>query len=545
MKVSNFPLAPASAWNSNKMCLPHTRTAILDDIRDWIRTPTQRAEIYFLADVAGSGKSAIAHSIAVWCSEQNILASSFFFDRKEAARNHCQGVILQVARDLAYRSPKIASLQDSNYANHALSVQFEKLVIEPTQQSPLPGSQVLIFDALDEADDNADFLNILRYNVPKLPSNFRVFVTSRNDYEIMNSFESSSPHLTFHSIDIHGASSKDDIMTVIQHRLEHVRLRRRLPQNWPSAGELHQFQVKAEGLMLWVTTICEYLSSPKDAPIPQKELSRFLSAHSPAALDPVAKMEELYAAILGKSKWKSDDVRLYQSVVGTVVAAKRPLSARAMQELLKYDAEFNPEPHQYRLNVETVLHESPTRTLLTGCEEPSQPIQVLHLSFREYVTNQSHSASPFFIDEKRHSQRLALYCIEFMNEHLSPKIVCGMGYLADDLPYESIPKISVLNAVSHAVSPAIFDAVSYSCQFWLSHLDDIEDIENDSCVALRHALDRFLSTHAVSWLEVLVANEKYRPLLTPNIRKCLVSMVSDSIYLCSLSFVPETVHTYR
>jgi gluconate kinase len=38
----------------------------------------------WLADVAGSGKSAIAHTIAQRCHKKKLLASSFFFDQEDA-----------------------------------------------------------------------------------------------------------------------------------------------------------------------------------------------------------------------------------------------------------------------------------------------------------------------------------------------------------------------------------------------------------------------------------------------------------------------------
>ena len=74
----NIPSIPDSTWNPDKVCPPGTASAMLDDIRNWIRMPSENAKIYFLADTPGSGKSTVAHSIGAWCSEQNILASSFF-----------------------------------------------------------------------------------------------------------------------------------------------------------------------------------------------------------------------------------------------------------------------------------------------------------------------------------------------------------------------------------------------------------------------------------------------------------------------------------
>lgn len=110
---------------------------------------------------------------------------------------------MNVARDLASHSPNIASLQVSFDDQQALSVQFEKLVIEPMQRFPPIGPQVLIFDAIDEARNNTEFLQILRNDVPRLPCNFRVFVTSRNEPAIRDHFEPPPTHISFHPLLLH------------------------------------------------------------------------------------------------------------------------------------------------------------------------------------------------------------------------------------------------------------------------------------------------------------------------------------------------------
>ena len=55
-----------------------TREKILKIIMDWINHPRPRRRIVWLNGPAGAGKSAIAQTIAMRCSDEK-LAASFFF----------------------------------------------------------------------------------------------------------------------------------------------------------------------------------------------------------------------------------------------------------------------------------------------------------------------------------------------------------------------------------------------------------------------------------------------------------------------------------
>ncbi|KDQ13538.1 hypothetical protein BOTBODRAFT_73243, partial [Botryobasidium botryosum FD-172 SS1] len=92
-----------ATWDSDRVCLSNTREALLDNIWQWIKHPddSDGARIFCLTGVAGSGKSAIAHTVAQRCSEEGLLASSFFFSRDVAERNNPGKLLSTMARDLA------------------------------------------------------------------------------------------------------------------------------------------------------------------------------------------------------------------------------------------------------------------------------------------------------------------------------------------------------------------------------------------------------------------------------------------------------------
>jgi hypothetical protein len=59
--LNALPYAEGASWDSSRVCLPGTRVEILDNIWTWANEieGSKSAQIFWLADVAGAGKSAI------------------------------------------------------------------------------------------------------------------------------------------------------------------------------------------------------------------------------------------------------------------------------------------------------------------------------------------------------------------------------------------------------------------------------------------------------------------------------------------------------
>ncbi|KDQ16471.1 hypothetical protein BOTBODRAFT_106988, partial [Botryobasidium botryosum FD-172 SS1] len=156
--VDKLPYAAGASWDPESGCLSDTREALIDGIMDWIRgaSASDGAEILCLTGVAGSGKSAIAHTIARRCHEEGILASSFFFNREFEERNRPDKLLSTIARDLAARYPdtciQLSSIlkADPSLATASLSRQFASLIAEPCRRQTFDNSAVFVLDALDE-----------------------------------------------------------------------------------------------------------------------------------------------------------------------------------------------------------------------------------------------------------------------------------------------------------------------------------------------------------------------------------------------------------
>jgi hypothetical protein len=87
-------------------------------------------------------------------------------------------------------------------------------------------------------------------------------------------------------------------------------------------------------------------------------------------------MDKLYVTILKTCNWRDNAfVQGYRLVIGTIIAAKSPLSMAALQSL-----------HGDNLNwpIEKILQ--PLGPLLTGMTAMDHPVRILHQSFRDFVT---------------------------------------------------------------------------------------------------------------------------------------------------------------
>jgi hypothetical protein len=497
--LSTLPYAEGASWNPSLVCLPDTRTALLDMIWKWINEAdvANSAEIFLLSDAAGTGKTAIAHTVARNCHLKGILASSFFFDRNISDRNHPQKLFSTIVRDLVGLSKDLAEHiniileNDRSLASASQSRQFDELILKPFQvhKNHIHRPIVLVIDALDEGYD-METLEVLCNKVPDLPGTFRIFLTSRPKDDIFTDL-SAANHVLCKSMNIYGESNRRDIALYIRGRLRSISSRKRLGSDWPGSQLTGEFISKAEGLFIWASTICSYLSTTT---YPERKLRKLLYEKIRPGLHAEAKMDELYAEILNSCDWSDEDfVDGYGLVIGAIVAVKTPLSIPALQCLHS----GNPE-----LQVDEVLR--PLSSLLAGLDDRSQPIQLLHLSLRDFLTCRAQTTPAherFYVDEKEHSGRLAFLCLQVMHEKLKPDIP-GTGYLTEQIPEtEGVPEIK---------ESSVSETLWYACRFWTEHIIEVEEPLSERFL---DAIRTFLSEQLLIWMEVLHSKFEFQSLV--------------------------------
>src|SRR6201990_1728429 len=262
-KIREIPYGSNAPFSPDKGCLVGTRVAFLEYIINWVNTPaSERALVLF--GQAGTGKSSIAHEIARLFNKMHRLTSSIIFLRREQSRSEAYYLFTTLARDLADRYPsfKIA-LGNVVKDNTALRVRtrdyntlFESLILEPLKDLHIVGPILVVIDALDESGDTASTTGLhafLANNLIRLPSNFRVVITSRPEHAILSALvEAQSVKIKYMDDTELAAETHEDIIVFIQQRL---------PSN-DFGRYVEALAVKAEGLFQWAAVASQLILDP-------------------------------------------------------------------------------------------------------------------------------------------------------------------------------------------------------------------------------------------------------------------------------------------
>ncbi|KAJ6600347.1 hypothetical protein DFH09DRAFT_594299, partial [Mycena vulgaris] len=483
--ASALPYTTTAGWDDTQACLVGTRRAHIDAVMCWVHATDLQGtqQIFFLADVVGSGKTALAHTIAEQCYYDGVLASTFFFDSR-AGRTSPRSFVFNLARDLASRIPQVshnislALKADPNLLlSQPVSRLFKTLVFEPLIQSDVHGPLVIVIDALNEAG-TAELQNILRTQIPKLPGTFRVFVTSRPENAILRGL---GPDIVPTDLAIHESANREDMAIYVDYRLSEIASHHAL-ENWPPPPLSANLLNRAEGLFMWIAAICDYLLS--QVCYPDKMLERLLEGMRETQLPPEKKMDNLYSTILEACHWEDIDfVEGYQQVMGVLVVQKMPLTVDALQLL------YGSSPR-----VKAIL--LPLASLVTGVTSSIHPAQILHSSLREYITLRANGHR--HIHPKLPHAHLAQLCLDALNKVFFAKI-SGCGYLKSKKD-SGIPDIDVEDFT---------DEQWYAVEFWTVHLTQVGKPSSE----LIQALTKFLSQHLTPWIEVLVSKRLYLSLI--------------------------------
>ncbi|KAJ0133904.1 NADH-dependent flavin oxidoreductase nadA [Fusarium oxysporum f. sp. albedinis] len=494
LPVAEGALFDSHAEEHNPTCLPNTRQELLDDIGHWIDDSNSKT-VYWLNGMAGTGKSTIARTIAHSRSQRGDLGASFFFKRGEMDRGSLNKLMSTLAHQLALSIPGIALLikktLDANPAivGKSIKEQFEKLIQEPLSKAAAtvttPSSVVMVIDALDECDQEADIrllINIFS-QAKTLRPRLRVFLTSRPELPIRLGFsevQGSYQDLVLHKIP--AEIVEHDIIVFLNDEFKKIRHdfnltvgnERKLPPDWPGRPTVQSLAQMAVPLFIFAATVCRFIGDRKrDSPTIQ--LRKVLDYEGKGH---VSQLDRTYGPVLRSlvtdvsENDKTQTINDFKMIVGSIVILANPLSVWALSQLL----EVNPEVVDHRLDtLHSVLSIPLGRTL---------PVRLLHLSFRDYLIAEK---SEFQVDERLTHRNLAKHCLRVMRAALRENI-CGLSF-----PGMRRSAVGTAQLEEH-----IPRELQYACMYWVHHQAKADLEPNDS-----HEIFEFLTTHFLHWVEVL------------------------------------------
>ena len=453
--------------------------AFLDFIVNWVNDPaSERCLVLF--GLAGTGKSSIAHEIARRFDHVHRLTSSFFFSRKERPDVH--QLFTNLAHDLSDRYPSFKTalgrvVKDNSFLRvgaRDYDTLFQSLILEPLKDLRIVGPILVVIDALDESGDaigRAGLHTFLAKNLIRLPSNFRVLITSRPEDGIERALVGAPSIMIRHMTDSElAATINDDILVLLRERLPSSEFR-------DHGGAL---AIRAEGLFEWAAVASQFILDPPGRFGHSKKtcVNHLLKPGADrGGKDP---LDELYGEVLERYFTDREARLLFRSVVGQFIASIEPLSIHSLTTLRRHADDDDA----------AVVVLRRLGSLLTNVHSSDEniPIIPLHTSFRDFLVDREKSGD-FWVDLRDVHQQMAHSCLSILLDGLKFNI-CQLetSYLAN----KDVTDLKV--RVDKYISPALL----YACRYWHNHLEHI-DFET----GLFGKLQTFFEKKLLFWLEVL------------------------------------------
>ncbi|KAJ4319208.1 hypothetical protein N0V84_006490 [Fusarium piperis] len=507
MVMHMLPTALGALYDSREeehgaTCLTDTRVELLRDIDDWINS-RKAPPIFWLNGMAGTGKSTVSRTVATTTAMHRRLGASFFFKRGEADRGNISRfyttIAYQLVRSIPGIVPHIRSAIDGkdSVIGKSAEKQFGKLILQPLMRVRHRTRTILaiVVDGLDECDGDDDIQRLITLlcdlkDIKNL--RVRVLLTSRPELPIRLGFHDVRDHyrnLVLHEIS--DATAEHDIEVFLRLKLDQIRRNynrsisrdRHLPKDWPGPRDTATLVRMAVPLFIFATTVCRFVSDRRCGN-PREQLRKVLryKTRSQEAKMDATYLPPLEQQLTGLSNSEKGQVLdAFRTVVGTIVLLETPLSAPALARLL----DVSENTVHARLGV--------LYSVLNVPQSAESPIRLLHLSFREFLTDpEKKGTNEFWVDEKYWNGHITSCCLRIMNDALKEDI-CDQVHPGADR--SSLQR----GQVDSCIPPEL----KYACRFWVRHLQNAErSFYRDQEVY------NFLSRHFLHWIEVLSLIER-------------------------------------
>ena len=472
------------------MCLPGTRTQVLDGIKKWYKDPEER-RIFWLSGLAGTGKSTIAQTFCETVAEDgDKLGASFFCSREYLDRRELKNIFPTLAYQLACRYPSFRSQiiktiqRDPSVAGNSLVYQLKDLIVDPLRSANI--SCVIVIDALDECiDDKPDsaILSVLGSCIKQLLS-VKFFITGRPESRIRGGFclpllEPLTKIFLLHEVEL--SRVDEDIRLYLQEKLKGIAKRRDL-NPWPCDKDLETLTKKSSGLFIFASTLVRFIESEYHEPSTRLKLV----LNSPDIIhgdEGWVGVDPLYTKIL-EHAFPGDSgatvLKDLRKVLGAVILAFNPLSRAQIAEILGIN----------QLLIRTTLHH--LHSVLLIPKECSKGIRIIHKSFQDFLQDPNRcSDQRFFIDSAVHHRDMALLCLEQLKT-LKPN-PCNLSDFVMNRDVDDLPG---------CLERKVGSALRYACGYWAMHVRSSPKTIECATQVISSATE-FFKNNAVPWIEVL------------------------------------------
>ena len=470
-----------------------TRGAILDEVELWTRGP-DKSPVLWLNGLAGTGKSAIAQTIAKRIFADGRLGASFFCSRDFEDRRDLKLIFPTLAVQLAYKYPEFRSAfvslvrSDPGIAHESLCNQMERLIVQPLMESGI--STVIVIDALDECEGHepaSAIMPILGQFISQIPK-VKFLLTGRPGRRIREKFhipqmERATDVFVLREVELNRVDS--DMRLFFRHEFLELKGRRRGLDDWPTENEIDMLCDRAAGRFVYAVATIKFVDHRSNDP--REQLDSILQSlecnvyEGRTIFKTTATLYSLYMSIFqdGFGKGEPENDTRVRSVLGAVVLATVPLPPSAIAALLDFDVE----------DVSTLL--SSIHSLLILREDVNHPVRPFHKSFPDFIVDPTRCTNQRFrVSPPEHHSGLLMGCLDLMNRKLE-KNMCKIPDAVTN---------SEMDDLRERAERYIDYGLRYACESWHKHLVGDHTARIPEIVS---ALHLFLEGKFLFWLEVL------------------------------------------
>ncbi|CCA71643.1 hypothetical protein PIIN_05579, partial [Serendipita indica DSM 11827] len=448
-----LPSVAFVASSVHRTCLKGTREAVLETIQHWAKDQNSEKPIFWLCDIAGSGKSTVAMSMVESWRKEGVLGGRFFFSISSNEGSTTDKFCSTLARDLVHHIPELvphvaaAVKRNLSVMQSPLDEQFHALITDPLRYRQ--GRVILVIDALDECKFGSQRRELIETLSAAVAASkkLKIFVTSRPDPVIQAILGplSIKAKMEDRLHDINYRDNIHDIAVFVHHYLDGVL----------SEDKRQRLVQKANGLFIWASIACQMLNSETSLSPTENTFNLLISMDHPGVID------DLYGLVFERTDPKYHAVM--HQMLALLLAAFEPLTTGDLDDIIRHAGVQGSASALVR-NLGSVLIEDAT----------TNSIQFRHPTFVEYLRRCSMPSvvatrSKVRISLANAHGQAASWCLDRLQSRTEGLKfnICQLDssfYLNRDIPN--------LNA---KVSRFISRRLRYASSHWLFHLAETDD----------------------------------------------------------------------
>jgi len=418
------------------------------------------------------------------------LCPLLLFNLPIESRGSCQSYV---------RFSRIRTRSGSPFTSSFFTFCGNRWTVPRKGSNPLAGYPplIVVVDALDEcseADTIEFFLRALVHRAETVLGGYtsiRFILVSRPEPHIMNVINQSSAHCFVMELhrDVPRSVVMNDIRIHVEAGLQEMCTRRAWDTEWYTRDDIDFIVSGSEVLFIYASTALKYLQGALGNP--KKRLQLIRDARNSDRSTMARPLEILYATILinlGRpDSLESFEVNDLRRILFILTFLLSPLRIADIANILELEID---EVRECLISLSSIAL-IPSRN-----DEHFQPVQILHVSFTDFLLSTSqHLPRHWKLDIKYHHRQLMGRCIRILvaelKEHILGHKINRRTHI-DDVPI-------------HLISSSIPPTLLYAARHWITHMrmsfpspdDLLSSWEDDPTLPV------FVNNFILRWLECL------------------------------------------